>query len=183
MRARVPFVRGKLSRDDVGFTAAECRKRVVANARDALNIPPQRARLHARAARGIIAFVKQLRFPTMHRSRRRANHDMLRVLFLAFALIVANGFLPWAGSAHAQTHSAHGSSEHCHEKATTPAAHDHGSSSACCQHGCLCLHGSAAPLPQFLAIRAPAPHAQIASRGRSASPEPPVAEHLRPPIA
>jgi hypothetical protein len=126
-------------------------------------------------------------------STRAARSRLLRVLFLAFALIVANGIAPWSTAMAASAPAMHGdsSAHHCHDSAsktapakTTPAkTTQHGNSCPCCSAGCFCLHGSAAPLPEFAAIAALVPPSVIVRHTSSVPLAPPLAEHLRPPIA
>jgi hypothetical protein len=119
-----------------------------------------------------------------------ARRRLIRVLCLALMLVLANSFSAWAMppvSGAGENGAANASAHHCGEPAdshTTPAhPHEHGGASCpCCSAGCFCLQAGAAPLPQFVIIRG-APDASIPVHTGNAPPTPPVAEHLRPPIA
>ena len=115
---------------------------------------------------------------------RSARSRLLRVLLLAFALIVANGFAPAAaaGAGGAAVAHAGDAAHHCHDRA--PDKHtQHGKGCPHCSAGCFCLHSGAAPLPEFVTIPALIPHALATQRGGSVPPAPALAENLRPPIA
>jgi len=112
---------------------------------------------------------------------RRARVRRLRVVFLALMLVLANTFAPWAMAFGAAT-AAHGASHHCHDDASSKKPVQ-GSTCPCCDHGCQCSTGTAAPLPKFPSMRPLAPDVAIVARDSSAPANPPIAEQLRPPIA
>jgi len=105
------------------------------------------------------------------------------VVWLALALILANTLAPWS-LAFSAAHASHRatSAPHCHD-ASGAKPPLHGTACPCCDGDCQCLHTAAAPLPAFLTLRLPAPASTGASRGWLVPPAPPIAEHLRPPIA
>jgi hypothetical protein len=132
--------------------------------------------------------VNRRTLPCLIDSTRAARSRLLRVLFLAFALIVANGIAPWSTAMAASAPAMHGdsSAHHCHDSAskTAPAkATQHGNTCPCCSAGCFCLHGSAAPLPEFAGIPALVPPSVVVQHTSSVPLAPSLAEHLRPPIA
>lgn len=116
-----------------------------------------------------------------NKRRRRARARLWRVVFVAVTMLLANTLAPWS-MALASTPAAHATAHHCHDAASAkkPAQ---GSSCPCCDHGCQCLHTTAAPLPEFLVVPPLAPATAVANRDGAAAPTPPLAEQLRPPIA
>ena len=110
---------------------------------------------------------------------------MLRVFCLAALLIVASSVSAWTWAMPASVPAQQTSSaaHHCHET-SAPAApiKHHAGSCPCCDHGCSCLYSGAAPLPQFLAIRHPAPEATVPAFLSGVLPTPLLAQPLRPPI-
>jgi hypothetical protein len=107
---------------------------------------------------------------------------LLRVAFLAFALVIANSLAAVMMNVHAESLSiAPTAAHHCHEMpAKSPAGH--GSTCPCCSDGCFCLHGSTAPLPEFVVLRPNAPGTDVPAPARVIAPDPSIAEQLRPPI-
>jgi hypothetical protein len=138
--------------------------------------------------------VNRRTLPCFIDSIRAARSRLLRVLLLASALIVANGIAPWSTAIAASAPAMHGdaAAHHCHDSTssktapakTTPAkTTQHGSACPCCSAGCLCLHGSAAPLPEFATVPALVPPSVVVRHTASVPLAPSLAERLRPPIA
>lgn len=123
---------------------------------------------------------RHLRYSASNRHGRFA-----RVVFLALMLVLSNAVSAWAMAMPfaADAGTANSDSHPCHETPGAAKHAPHGNPCPCCGQGCLCLHGSAASLPEFPVIRPLLLPARILVRNWSVPAAPPVAEHLRPPIA
>jgi hypothetical protein len=139
--------------------------------------------LRDRTAQRMIRRVRSPHFHPRHSSSVRRR--LARVLYLALMLVLSNAIPGWAMAMPAGTATthAHAAANPCHETPAPPAHPQHGSSCPCCGHGCFCLHGSAAPLPEFSNLRPLLPATAIVAGNWTVSPAPAIAKQLRPPIA
>ena len=131
----------------------------------------------------MIGIVRSHHFHSRHSSGVRRR--LARVLSLALMLVLSNAIPGWAMAMPAGAATMHGdaAAHPCHETPPRSTQIRHGSACPCCVHGCFCLHGSAAPLPQLAVLRPSLPDAAILAGNWTVPPAPAVAEQLRPPIA